>query len=98
MIGVSVKDGKLVGNIEGVFIGKRVVVGEVTGNRDGLDCLLTGGEANEQATKNIREKSNEIFFIDSNWKVSAQRQALPARAGCGGKSHQTPNPPLGQTP
>jgi len=25
----------------------------------------------------------------------AQRLALPARAGIGGKSYQTPNPPLG---
>ncbi len=28
-------------------------------------------------------------------KVAAQRQALPASAGFGGKSHQTPNPPFG---
>jgi hypothetical protein len=27
--------------------------------------------------------------------VAAQRQALPARAGLGGQSHETPNPPLG---
>ena len=26
---------------------------------------------------------------------AAQRQALPARAGVGGQSHQTPKPPLG---
>jgi hypothetical protein len=27
--------------------------------------------------------------------LATQRQALPARAGFGGQSHQTPNPPLG---
>jgi hypothetical protein len=26
---------------------------------------------------------------------ASQRQALPARAGLGGKNHQTPDPPLG---
>jgi len=30
----------------------------------------------------------KVFFV-------IQRQALPARAGLGGQSHQTPNPPLG---
>jgi len=29
---------------------------------------------------------------------TAERQALPARAGFGGKNHQTPNPPLGLNP
>jgi len=29
---------------------------------------------------------------------AAQRFALPARAGFGEKSHQTPNPPLGLNP
>ena len=72
MIGVFVKDGKLVDDIEGVIVGRIVVVGEVTGDRDGVDCLFTGDKVDEQAAKNIMEKSNEIFFIDSNWKVSAQ--------------------------
>jgi len=30
--------------------------------------------------------------------ISAQRLALPASAGFGGKNHQTPNPPLGLNP
>jgi hypothetical protein len=48
-------------------------------------------------------KSNDILEIlyslpDTDWSLAAQWQALPTRARLGGKSHQTPNPPLGLNP
>jgi hypothetical protein len=39
-----------------------------------------------------------FFKVDSLLFRQFQRQALLARAGFGEKSHQTPIPPLGQTP
>jgi len=39
-----------------------------------------------------------FVFIDFVLQETAQRQALPARAGFNGQSHQTLNPPLDLKP
>jgi hypothetical protein len=57
----------------------------IIGDWVGLNCSFTDGETGEQETRNITQKSIESLFINSNSKVTAQRQVLPARAGIGRK-------------
>jgi len=48
----------------------------------------------QMQSPNLRFRNGFAFALG----VACQRQALPARAGFGGESHQTPNPPLGLNP